>query len=141
VVRPDGRLLYEEADVRLEAFLEFDRRTEPLERLVRQVERYRTLERERGRSAWVLFVLPSTRREHTARRALRGTDLPVATAVMPQAAHPDAPAWAPLEGTARLALLDLALEPKPAGALAREQAGGRRPGRYAARDHLLGTAP
>lgn len=134
VVRPDARGIYAERDSHLEFFLEYDRGTEPLARVARQVEGYASLERERGVSVWVLYVLPTARREHHVRQTLAPTDVPIATAVLGPGTAPHDQVWQPLtDPGARLILPDLAHRPKPHGALAREAAGGRHPWRYPGR--------
>lgn len=131
LVRPDARCVYAEDGSRLAFFLEYDRGTEPLSRLAGQVERYARLERDRGVSDWVLYVVPTARRERHVARALARTDVPVATAALPAGTPPHGPVWQPLaRPEVRLSLASLAHEPKPEGALAREESGGRHPWRY-----------
>lgn len=135
IVRPDARLVYEEDGVGVEAFLEYDRGTEPLARLSAQVERYARLEAERGIAPWVLYALPTARRERHARRVLSRTDVAVATTALKGAAKAHEAVWLPLgHAPARLRLVELGHAPKPTGAMAREAAGGRHTWRYAGHD-------
>lgn len=130
-VEPDARCRYQEGGRAIEFFAEYDRGTEPLERIVKQVDKYARLERDRGVSTWVLYVLPSARREQNVRRALAGTDVPVATAVLDAAVPPHEAVWLPLpEDRYRLRLIELAEHSKPPGARAREVASGRHAWRY-----------
>jgi hypothetical protein len=132
VVRPDGLGVWAEDGREVEFFLEYDRGTETLGRLASKLDGYRRFEEERGGSAWVLFAFTTPGREATARRALHGADVPVATAVLGKNARPSEHVWAPLaaEQGVRLRLSELARWPKPPEADARAEAGSLRAWRY-----------
>ncbi|HVE46680.1 MAG TPA: replication-relaxation family protein [Acidimicrobiales bacterium] len=131
----------------VEFFLEYDRGTETLARLVDKLAGYERLEAERGASSWVLFVLSSPRREATARRALAGATVPIATTVLAGAlatttapaatAHLSGPiaaceaVWLPLGSHGpRVRLVALGGVAKPTEALRRAAAGGPRAWRF-----------
>ena len=110
--RPDGLGVWEEGGNRVEFFLEYDRSTEPLHRLVAKMPGYEELERALGRRRWVLFSFASSRREMGARAALAGTTALVATSARTGGTRPHEAIWAPLAGAARLGLAQLAEEPR-----------------------------
>lgn len=131
VVRPDAVIEWLEHGRSVEAMLEYDRGTETLRVLVDKLPSYAALEEERGRSAWVLFVFVSPGRETSARGALAGTDLPVATATVVDPPRPQDAIWLPLGAAAeRVRLSHLADVPKPAAALRRAALGGHRAWRF-----------
>jgi hypothetical protein len=130
VVRPDGLGVWAEDGRTVEFFLEVDRGTETLARLAAKLDGYARFEAERGEAAWVLFAFASARREATARRALAGAGVAVATAVV--GLRPAAAVWLPLDSAGpRLRLASLADFPKPAEALARAADGSLRAWRFA----------
>ena len=120
-VRPDGWGLWAEGGERVGFFLEYDRGTEPLARLAAKLRDYERLESERGAAAWVLFAFESARREESARRALSGATVAVATAALDGAVPPSEALWLPLRasGAGRVRLAALARVPKPAVAVER----------------------
>ena len=131
IVRPDGLGVWEEDGRRVEFLLEYDRGTETLARLAAKLAGYARFEAERGEAAWLLFAFTSARRESTARRALSGTDVAVATAVVPTGGHPNGDLWLPLDRDAgRVRLAELADEPMPEAALARAAEGSLRAWRF-----------
>lgn len=67
----------------VEFFLEFDRSTEPLDRIAAKMPGYEELEHAFGRWRWVLFSFDSSRREAGARAALAGTTALMATYLKP----------------------------------------------------------
>ena len=131
VVNPDGFFVWHEDGSEVECFLEYDRCTEPLTRLVSKLHGYRRFEEERGESAWLLFAFSSSRREATARRALAGADVPVATGVIGRQDVPSAALWWPLGSDSRMRLAELPGVPKPEAALARAERGSARAWRFA----------
>jgi DNA-binding CsgD family transcriptional regulator len=113
-VRPDGLGVWEENGVRAEFFLEYDRSTEPLDRIVAKTAGYEELDRALGRRRWVLFSFASPRRETGARAALVGTTALVATSSRAGGHAPHEAIWAPLEASGdRRMLIDLAKWPMP----------------------------
>lgn len=110
----------------VEFFVEYDRGTAALRRLAGDLAGYERFEHDRGVTAWV-FAFTSARREQTARDALVGATVPVATATLPDDAGPQDSVWLPLSRPqARLRLSELAHAPKPPEAIERAEAGGRR---------------
>jgi hypothetical protein len=109
--RPDAYGHWREGGHDAAFFLEYDRGTEQLARLVAKVEEFRHFfedetgrwwMRQRGPLPWVLFCFLSEQRERHARRALAAaasghSDLRVATAVVPLGADPGARVWLPLD--------------------------------------------
>jgi hypothetical protein len=129
IVRPDGWGRWREGAELVEFFVEWDRGTEALHRLVAKLEGYERFEAERGAAAWVLFVLPSARREGTARAALAGAGVAVATAAAEGGRVAPAEAvWLPLDRRhgARLRLAELARVAMPEEAVARAAAAAPR---------------
>ncbi|KOG53169.1 hypothetical protein ADK76_28820 [Streptomyces griseoflavus] len=109
MVRPDayGRWSHPGRHTDLEWFLEYDTGTEPLPRLAAKLPDYQRLAQATGIRTPVLFVFPTLRREHAARRALASAltvadvPLPVATTAhgLPSASgatDPVAVRWLPL---------------------------------------------
>jgi hypothetical protein len=128
---PDAWGRWEESGRTVEFFLEYDRGTEALGRLADRLAGYERLESERGASAWVLFAFESARRERTARAALAGTTVPVATAGLLDGVEPQEAVWLPLRPSGeRLRLSALADAPKPPEALGRCAEGGPRAWRF-----------
>ena len=97
VVRPDGWGRWRDGGFQVEFFLEWDRGTETLSRLVAKLGGYEILEGERGVAAWVLFAFGSTRREHNARAALEGATVAIATAVLGSPPEPWSGVWLPVD--------------------------------------------
>lgn len=130
LVRPDAYGVWSETARSVEFFLEYDRGTEPLQRLAGKLTGYERLEAERGACAWVLLAL-APRREPSARKALAGATVPVATARLDRLARPQDELWLPLgEADHRLRLAELAEVPKPPEGLARAAAGSVRAWRF-----------
>jgi hypothetical protein len=127
IVRPDAFGRWQEGGENAEFFLEYDRGTETLTRLVEKLAGYERFESERGATAFVLFAFPSERRERTARAALAGATVPVATAALSADSGPQAAVWLPLGGHGeRLRLAALGRAPIPVEAQERAAAGGGR---------------
>jgi len=117
IVRPDAWGTWEDDGRRVEFFVEYDRGTETLGRLVDKLDGYERFEAERGAIAWVLFAFTSGRREQTARRALTAATVPVATTWHPD---PHDAVWLPLSAAGdRMRLAALADVPKPPEAVER----------------------
>ncbi|MFN2538108.1 MAG: replication-relaxation family protein [Mycobacteriales bacterium] len=125
-VLPDAIGEWTEDGRTVEFFVEYDRGSENLARLIGKLAGYERLEGDRGRSSWLLFAFTSTRREASARRALAGATVPIATATVTTPARPADAIWLPLhpERGARVRLADLADVPKPAAAQRRAHQGG-----------------
>ncbi len=82
LVRPDVYGIWGEDGRRVEFFLEHDTGSEPLSRVAQKLAGYRDLAEADGAARPVLFWLATPGREPALRRALTGTTLPVATAVV-----------------------------------------------------------
>ncbi len=124
-VRPDGWGIWEQHGRQVEFFLEYDRGTETLSRLVEKLSDYEKVAVDRGTPTWVLFAFISIRREQTARHALADATVPIATATVGE--PPQDSVWLPLSGPQdRLRLSELAHVPKPPEAVERAESGGRR---------------
>lgn len=85
---PDAWGVWQEDGRTVEFFMEYDRGTAALRRLAGDLAGYERFEHDRGVTAWVLFAFTSARREQTARDALTGATVPVATATLPDDARP-----------------------------------------------------
>ena len=132
IVRPDAFGHWREGGSSVEFFLEHDRGTETLARLVAKLDGYAAFEAERGASAWVLFAFASERREARARRALDRCSVPVATAVLADPPAPHEVLWLPIRPTGpRVRLAALAAVPKPPEATRRATQGSPRAWRFA----------
>jgi hypothetical protein len=129
IVRPDAWGVWEEAGLSVEYFLEYDRGTETLGRLVVKLDVYERFEAERGVTAWVLFAFLSPRREQRARAALAGATVPLATAVVGHVCPHDA-VWRPLGDERPLRLAQLADVPKPPEAVRRAASNAVRAWRF-----------
>jgi hypothetical protein len=131
LVRPDALGEWAEGARSVEFLLEYDRGTEPLAQIAAKLASYEELEAERGVAAWVLFALPSNRRESSVRRALAGSTLPIATASLGGPLGPQDAVWLPLRSDGpRIRLAHLAYAPKPDEALRRAALGGPRAWRF-----------
>lgn len=131
IVRPDAFGHWREDGRAFDFFLEYDRGTETLGRLVDKLAGYERFERERGASSFVLFAFVSERRERAARRALADATVPLATATLVPGSHPADAVWLPLaHQDARLRLAALAGVPKSLAAQERAAAGSLRAWRY-----------
>ncbi len=107
-LRPDGFARIEGSAGPLELVLELDLGTENRGRLEDKMEKYRILARAATAPDVVLFCFPSEAREASARRALGGTAMPVATATLDgHLADPLGANWLPLHDDRRVRLLDL----------------------------------
>ena len=118
-VRPDGYGLWTEAGRRVAFCLEYDTGTEHLPQLAGKLAGYADLAAVLDQPPWLLFVLPSRRRETEARRVLRTAALPIATAVDDPASSVAGARWWPLglaEQRCRLAALPGLLENHEAAA-------------------------
>jgi hypothetical protein len=113
VVRPDGFGVLRQQDTVVEFFVEVDRGTETLGRLVDKLTGYTELVRATSWSPQVCFWFPSPGREAEARRALAQAEVPVATGAVGRGDEmgggPGGPMWLPVGCTGpRRHLIDLA---------------------------------
>jgi hypothetical protein len=115
IVRPDGYGRWQEHDREVDFFLEYDRGTEPLERLAAKLAGYQKLAAVTQIPTPVLFWLPSSGREASVRQALAGETrwaamaFLVATASPALGRSPAEQAWLPLGETwPRRRLIDFA---------------------------------
>lgn len=99
VVRPDGYGVWATRGADIAFFLEYDRGTEALGRLVAKLDGYATLASATRDPFWILFAFPGPKREAAARAALTHPPVPTATAV--DSLHPDQAIWLPLEAADR----------------------------------------
>jgi len=112
---PDGHGVFTAGGSTVGFFLEYDRDTENLARVVRKLKGYERLARHGPRFP-VLLSVPTARRETSLLRVLHGvpTAMPVATAV--HGDHPAAAVWAlTSDPFRRRALHQLPSDPGPAG--------------------------
>lgn len=130
IVHPDAYLEWSAGSHAVECFVEFDRGTERLHRLTAKLAGYERFEAERGAAAWVLFAFISARREATARRALAGATVPLATAALCDGQTAAGAAWAPIDRNERMRLEELARLPLPAGSRSRVAEGRGRGWRF-----------
>jgi Replication-relaxation len=112
IVRPDGYGRWREGEREVDFFLEYDRGTEPLDRLAAKLFAYQELADASQIPTPVLLWLPSSGREATVRQALAGgtrwdrVRFVIATAS--PTLDPAAAAWLPLGQTrSRLRLVEL----------------------------------
>jgi hypothetical protein len=117
VVRPDGFGRWRQRDGELPFFLEYDRGTEPLDRLAAKLYAYGELADATEIGTPVLFWLPTSGREVSVRQALAGETrwsrvrflFLVATASPTLGHSPAEAAWLPLGHTwPRRCLIELA---------------------------------
>jgi Replication-relaxation len=114
LVRPDGYGRWREGDREVDFFLEYDRGTEPLDRLAAKLAGYQQLADATQIATPVLFWLPTTGREATVRHALtnqtRWASVPflIATTNPTLGRSPAEQAWLPLgHGWPRRRLIEL----------------------------------
>ena len=111
LVRPDGYGRWRQAGAEVDFFLEYDRGTEDLGRLLAKLDGYSELAAVSGILTPVLFWLPSPEREASFRAATARAGAPVATATEQGGGGPAGPVWLPLPaepGARRLPLAALA---------------------------------
>jgi hypothetical protein len=96
LVHPDGYGRWREQQTRVDFFLEYDRGSEPAGRLAAKLPGYRALAQASQLATPLLLWLPTPAREATARQALGGSSLPVATATPHPNHTPAGPLWLPL---------------------------------------------
>jgi protein involved in plasmid replication-relaxation len=97
LVHPDGYGRWREHRDRVDFFLEYDRGSEPLQRLAAKVPAYTELAHATGITTPLLLWLPTPTREAATRQALTGASLPVATAAPHPNHTPAGPLWLPLQ--------------------------------------------
>jgi hypothetical protein len=96
LVHPDGYGRWREQQTRVDFFLEYDRGSEPAGRLAAKLPGYLQLAQASEIATPLLWWLPTPARETTARQALSGSSLPVATATPHPDHTPAGPLWLPL---------------------------------------------
>ncbi len=96
LVRPDGYGRWRQAGTEVDFFLEYDRGTEDLGRLLSKLDGYAELAGVSGISTPVLFWLPSLGREASFRAVAARSGVPVATATGEAGGGPAGPVWLPL---------------------------------------------
>jgi hypothetical protein len=101
LVHPDGYGRWREQQTRVDFFLEYDRGSEPLQRLAAKLPGYRQLAQASDIATPLLLWLPTPARETAARHALSGSSLPVATATPHPDQTPAGPLWLPLHTSGR----------------------------------------
>jgi len=114
IAQPDGLGVWGEAGNRVVFCLEYDRSTEPLERLGQKLKSYVDLQVASGLAYWICYCFGHPRREAGARQALAEATVPVATAALGPTQRPHDAEWAPVgyEGP-RMRLAQLAGVPIP----------------------------
>jgi hypothetical protein len=114
-VRPDGHGVWRDHDTTAGFYLEHDRGTEPIGRLITKLEPYRRLRRDGGPGYPVLFWLPATARETNLHARLAEAPLAglaVATAARDAADHPAEAVWRLAgNGRRRMRLAELPNQP------------------------------
>jgi Replication-relaxation len=107
-VRPDGFARIDHVEGSLEFVLEMDMGTERLSRLETKMERYRIMAKAATAPDVVLFCFSPEGREVSARPALEGTPMPVATATLERhLSDPFGPNWLSLGADRRVPLTEL----------------------------------
>ncbi|GAA0403894.1 hypothetical protein GCM10009541_53840 [Micromonospora gifhornensis] len=110
-IKPDGHGVWTDGNQETGFFLELDRGTEPIRRLVDKLASHRKLRAEGGPHYPILFVLPSRLREQNLHRKLAERPEPTLTIATTSAAsgpHPAGPVWRLAgNGRHRLTLADL----------------------------------
>jgi hypothetical protein len=96
LVHPDGYGRWREHQTQLDFFLEYDRGSELLGRLAAKLPGYHALAQASEIATPLLVWLPTQAREATARQALSGSSLPMATATPDPDQTPAGPLWLPL---------------------------------------------
>ncbi len=96
LVRPDGYGRWRQAGAEVDFFLEYDRATEDLGRLLAKLDGYAELAAVSRIATPVLFWLPSPGREASFRAVAAQAGVPVATATGQASAGPAGPVWLPL---------------------------------------------
>jgi hypothetical protein len=111
LVRPDGYGRWRQGGVEVDFFLEYDRGTEDLGRLLGKLDGYAELAAVSGIATPVLWWLPSAGREASFRAAAAQAGVPLATASEQAGGGPAGAVWLPLPaepGSARVPLAALA---------------------------------
>ena len=106
-IKPDGHGLWTAGDVTTGFYLECDRGTEGIARLVAKLDAYARLTRSGGPRYPVLFWLPSTDREGNLQQELRRARLPVPVATATHDADPAKAVWLAADGWRRVTLAEL----------------------------------
>ncbi|KAB1920165.1 hypothetical protein F8280_23980 [Micromonospora noduli] len=120
-IKPDGHGVWTDGDRETGFFLELDRGSEPIGRLVDKLASHRKLHAEGGPQYPLLFVLPSRLREQNLHRRLADRPEPtltVATTSPESGSDPAGPVWRLAgNGRHRLTLADLPSSHGPPGPL------------------------
>lgn len=106
-VRPDGHGLWSFHGTKVGFFLECDRGSESLPRLVAKLGRYAELARRGGPRYPVLFWLQGAEREANLQHVLRQADIRVPVATATHDTDPAAAVWLPADAWRRVTLTDL----------------------------------
>ena len=113
-IRPDAHGVWQAAGHQVGLFLEYDRDTEDVARVIGKLRQYEKLAADGGPRYPVLFWVPDRRREASLLRALTSVRLPIPVATAIHSPHPAGPVWAlPGDPGPRLCLHDLPSEPAP----------------------------
>src|SRR2546421_5237038 len=114
-IHPDGHGVWTAAGYTVGFFLEHDRGTEDVPRVLRKLKGYEQLARTGPRLPVLLWV-PSARREASLLDALRGAPLPMPVATAVHGDDPAAAVWTlTVDPLRRRALHELPADPGPAG--------------------------
>ncbi|KUL29445.1 hypothetical protein ADL15_27905 [Actinoplanes awajinensis subsp. mycoplanecinus] len=120
-IHPDGHGIWRDGTTETGFFLELDRGTESLTRLVDKLAAYRRLRADGGPGYAVLFALPNQAREQHLHAKLADHLLagpPVATCVTLPGVSPAGPVWwLAADGPRRRSLAELTTDDGPAGPL------------------------
>ncbi|MFP5224482.1 MAG: replication-relaxation family protein [Actinomycetota bacterium] len=107
-VTPDGLGVLQSPQGRVSFLLELDRGTENRGRLAQKIRKYRLIAGGHGAPQVLLFCFPTEPREASAREALEGSRLIVATTTLERhAADPLGAVWRPLRADHRVPLFGL----------------------------------
>jgi hypothetical protein len=96
LVRPDGYGRWRRGSAEVDFFVEYDRGTEDLGRLLGKLDGYAELAAVSGIATPVLFWLPNMGREGSFRAVAARAGVPVATATEESGGGPAGPVWLPL---------------------------------------------
>lgn len=110
-VRPDGYGCWREGGEATDFFLEYDRGTETLDRLVEKLDRYAKLQAASQITTLVLLWLPNPRREEELLRRVHRPRVPLATA-SPALGGPAGAVWCPSSATTTSCRVRLAALPR-----------------------------
>ncbi|GIJ49392.1 hypothetical protein Val02_62780 [Virgisporangium aliadipatigenens] len=112
-IRPDGHGIWREGSTHIGLFLEHDRGTEDIDRVLRKLGAYERLAADGGPRFPILLWVPDPRRETSLLNRLSAARLPMAVATAVHNRNPAGPVWA-LAGASRgkrLFLFELPSQP------------------------------